>query len=206
MKRTCLFGLVILGGLWPVVIHAESIFDRHDRRAAYLFVDNRGRRVGDLLTVIVRETTDIDQKEKRALDKKSDTSTNLNFTSAWQDGAASHGASGSFTGEVSSDRSFDGAANFSSQRDMADQMTVTIVDVLPNGNVRIEGVRDRIVSGEKRTLLVSGIVRPCDVSVTNIVESRFIANFRMTYVGRGVDSRFVNQGWMSRAVNKIWPF
>lgn len=206
MRRTLLLGLLLAASLWPAGMRAESIFERHDRRAAYLFVDNRGRQVGDLLTLVVRETTDIDQKEKRALDKKSDAGGQLNFATAWIDGAGTQGASGSFSADASSNRSFDGAANFSSQRDMADQMTVTIVDVLPNGNVRIEGLRKRIVSGEERMLLISGVVRPADVSVTNIIESRFVANFQMSYVGKGVDSRFVNQGWFSRAMNKVWPF
>lgn len=206
MNRKLLLGVLLVAGILQSYIHAESIFDRRDRRAAYLFVDNRGRRVGDQLTVVIRETTGIDQKEKRALEKTSDAGGNLGFSSAWTDGAASQAASGSFQASGGSNRSFDGAAQFSSQRDMADQMTVTIVDVMPNGYVLVEGLRRRIVSGEERTLRISGMVRPADVSVTNVVESRFIANFQMAYEGQGVDSRFVNQGWFSRAMNKIWPF
>lgn len=206
MKRPLLLALLFLGGILPNFIRGEAIFDRNDRRAAYLFVDNRGRRVGDLLTVVVSETTGIDQKEKRALDKKSASGTNLSFSTAWSDGAADQAASGSIEGDSSSNRSFDGEANFSSQRGMADRMTVTIVDILPNGNVVIEGMRRRIVSGEERTLRVSGTLRPADVANTNVVESRFIANFQMAYEGRGLDSRFVNQGWFGRAMNRLWPF
>lgn len=206
MKRKLVLGLLLSAGLLQECIHAESIFDRRHRRSAYLFVDNRGRYVGDQLTVVINETTGIDQKEKRGLDKKSDAGGKLSFASAWADGAADQSASGSFQADGATNRSFDGAAQFTSQRDMNDRMTVTIVDVMPNGYVLVEGFRRRIVSGEERVLRVSGMVRPADVSVANVVESRFIANFQMAYEGRGVDSRFVNQGWFSRTMNAIWPF
>lgn len=206
MRRTLVFGLLIAAGILSTGIHAESIFDRKDRRAAYLFVDNRGRQIGDVLTVTLNETTDIDQKENRALDKKSKAGGIFSFASSWIDGAANQAASASFEADAGSNRSFDGEANFSSQRDLADRMTVTIVDVLPNGYVVIEGFRRRVISGEDRLLRISGIVRPADVSVTNVVESRFISNFQVAYEGKGVDSKFVNQGWFSRAMNKLWPF
>ena len=85
-------------------------------------------------------------------------------------------------------------------------MTVTVIDVLPNGNLLIEGTRRRVVSGEERMLRVSGMVRPSDITVNNLVESQFIANFQVSYGGKGTDSRFTNQGWFSRIVNHVWPF
>jgi flagellar L-ring protein precursor FlgH len=206
MKRTLLLGLLLTTGFLSNFIRAESIFDRRDRRAAYLFVDNRGRQIGDVLTVTLFETTDIDQKENRALDKKSKAGGIFSFASSWIDGAANQAASASFEADAGSNRSFDGEANFSSQREMTDRMTVTIVDVLPNGYCVIEGFRRRVISGEDRLLRVTGTVRPADVSVTNVVESRFISNLQMAYEGKGVDSKFVNQGWFSRAMNKLWPF
>lgn len=206
MKRYLLFGLVLAACLCPSGTRSESVFDRRDRRAAYLFVDNRGRQIGDVLTLVINENTDIDQKENRALDKSSKAGGKWSFASAWTDGSADKAAGGSFQGDASSNRSFDGEANFSSQRDMSDRMTVEIIDVLPNGYVVIEGFRTRIISGEERTMRVSGLVRPADVSVTNLVQSQFVAKMKISYVGKGVDSRFVNQGWFSRAMNKLWPF
>lgn len=207
MKRTFLVAVCVAAGLWPSRSRGgDSIWDRRDPRAAYLFVDNRARHVGDLLTVVIREATGIDQKEKRALDKKSESGGVFNFKSNWQDGAGSHAASGEFNGNSTSNRSFDGKSEFTSQRELVDRMTVTVIDVLPNGNLLIEGTRRRIVSGEDRTLRVSGMVRPSDITVGNLVESQFIANFQVAYEGKGAESKFTNQGWLSRAVNRVWPF
>jgi flagellar L-ring protein FlgH len=206
MKRTVLFALLLSAGLLSAKGSAESIFARHDRRAAYLFVDNRGRRVGDLVTLVINETTDIDQKENRKLDKSSASGANMNFATAYTDGSVGKAASGSLDGNTSSNRSFDGEANFRSQRDMTDRITCTIIDVMPNGNLFIQGERTRIISGEERTMRISGYIRPADINVANIIESKFLAKATVEYTGNGVDSRFVNQGWFSRAVNKIWPF
>lgn len=187
-------------------VYAESIWDRRDPRSAYLFVDNRARQVGDLLTVVVRESTGIDQKEKRALDKKTASGSVFNFKSKWQDGAGSHSASTELDSNGSSKRSFDGKSEFTSQRELLDRLTVTVIDVLPNGNLLIEGMRRRMVSGEERTLRVSGMVRPSDIGAGNLVESQFIANFQMAYEGKGAESKFTNQGWLNRLVNHVWPF
>src|SRR5262245_17522485 len=62
---------VVLFASLPHAARADSIWDRREQRSAFLFVDSRARRVGDVLTVVVREATDIDNKEKRALNKSS---------------------------------------------------------------------------------------------------------------------------------------
>jgi flagellar L-ring protein precursor FlgH len=185
----------------------ESLWDRRDYRSAFLFVDTRARRVGDVLTVVVREATDIDNKEKRALNKSHDTRGSF-LTKGSSSGTvfSTRSLAADFNAEVDSSRKFDGNAEFSSQRELVDRMTVTVMDVLPNGNLVIEGTRRRLISGDERVLRVSGVVRPIDIGAGNIVESQFIANFHVSYEGKGVESKFVNQGWMSRIVNHIWPF
>lgn len=185
---------------------ADSIWDRRDPTRAYLFVDSRARRVGDLLTIVIREATDIDEKEKRALEKTTESGGLFKYNAKATDGAGSHGASMDFDASGSSTRKFDGKSEFSSQRELEDRMTVTVVDVLPNGNLLIEGSRRRVISGEQRLLRVSGMVRPIDIAAGNIVESQFVANFQLDYRGKGAQSKFTNQGWLNRVVNHVWPF
>jgi flagellar L-ring protein precursor FlgH len=185
---------------------ADSLWDRRDSRSAFLFEDTRARRVGDLLTIVVRESTDIGQREKRALDKKSEFRGLFNFNGKSSGNFPDKSASAELDTAGSSNRKFDGKAEFSSERDFVDRMTVSIVDVFPNGNLLVEGTRRRVVSGEERLLRVSGLVRPQDIGPGNIVESQFIANFQVSYDGKGTESKFTNQGWLSRAVNRVWPF
>ena len=83
---------------------------------------------------------------------------------------------------------------------------MTVIDVMPNGNLLVQGRRRLIVAGEKRTLLVSGEVRFADIAVDNSVQSRLVSNFEMSYEGKGPDSSFSNQGWLGKIVNRLWPF
>ena len=86
-----------------------------------------------------------------------------------------------------------------------DRITCTVVNKLPNGNLLIYGQRDRIVTGERRTLVVTGVVRPFDILADNSIESKYVANFRVCYNGDGADARFVRQGWLTKIWNKVRP-
>ena len=183
---------------------ADSIWDRRDQRGGFLFVDNRARRVGDLLTVAVKESTGAKNNEERKLNKDTAVSGKFNFAGKTT-GTGSKSVSADVSANQSSDRKFQGSAEYESDRRLLDQMTVTVIDVLPNGNLVIEGYRDRVISNENRLLRMSGIVRPNDIDSGNIIESRFIANFKISLDGAGAETQFTNQGWLGRATNKVWP-
>lgn len=185
---------------------ADSIWQRRDPRSAYLFVDNRARRIGDLVTVVIRENTDIDHREKRALDKASETGGTFDFTGSTTGNVSTRSATAQMDTLTTSKREFDGRAEFTSEREFTDHMTATVIDVLPNGNLVIEGRRRRVVTEEDRVLRISGLIRPSDISPINTVESRFIANFQIYYEGAGPESHFSSQGWFSRMFNQLWPF
>lgn len=192
--------LVVKGG------HADSIWERRDSRIGYLFMDNRARRVGDLLTVVVREVTGASTTEERKLDKTNANSGKFNFAGKTATTGAAKEAAAELSSDQSSERKFSGSAGYENDRRFLDQMTVTVVDVLPNGNLIIEGYRKRVVSNETRMLRISGVVRVNDVDLKNSIESKSIANFSVDYVGSGVESRFTNQGWLGRVGNKVWPW
>ena len=85
-------------------------------------------------------------------------------------------------------------------------MTVTVIAVLPNGNLVVEGFRQRVLNHEVRLLRVAGVVRPADISATNTVQSQYIADFIVHYTGRGPESSYTNHGWWGRALNVVWPY
>jgi flagellar L-ring protein FlgH len=200
--RAWLFGAF----LTPVTsVQADSIWERREHQSAFLFIDNRARRVGDLLTVVVKESTGARNNEERKLDKSTTASGKANFSGKTGSDNASRGATASVGADQSSDRSFLGSAGYESDRTLLDQMTVTVTDILPNGNLVIEGYRRRVISNETRLLRVTGIVRPNDIEAPNVIESKYIANFHISYEGAGVETRFTNQGWLGRATNRLWP-
>ena len=200
-------------GLWLLLawtslpsapVLADSIWKRRDPRSAYLFMDNRARRVGDAITIAVKETTGATNNEQRKLKKDTTASEKLDFAGKTT-GTGSKAATAAVSADQSSDRSFQGKAEYESSRNLLDSMTVFVTDVLPNGNLVIEGYRKRVISNETRILRVTGVVRANDVDISNVVESRFIANLTLIYEGGGVETRFTNQGWLGRTTNKLWP-
>ena len=192
--------------LSPGHSQADSIWARRDQRSAYLFTDNRAHNVGDLVTVVVREVTGTKNNEERKLNKDTGASGKFGFAGKSAADSVERAASADFSANQSSNRKFQGNSGFDSDRSFLDQMSLTVIDVLPNGNLVVEGFRKRAVANETRMLRVSGVVRPYDIGLGNLVESRFIANFNVSYEGNGVESRFTNQGWLGRVGNRVWPF
>ncbi len=182
---------------------ADSIWDRRDPRHAYLFQDNRARNVGDLVTVVITETTVANEREQRALDKTSNGSGSMQGS-----GQGTVGPSRAFNFSLTSafGRQFNGNAQMTSNRVFTDRLAATVVDVLPNGNLVIEGYRSRVVAGEERVLRVTGVIRPADVGVGNLIASQSVANFRISYLGRGPESRTINQNYLGRVMNAAVPW
>jgi flagellar L-ring protein FlgH len=185
---------------------ADSIWSRRAQRYGYLFDDNRARNVGDILTIVIRETSNIGQREQRGLSKATDTSGTMTFDGSSETPGVSRSGSLDVSAKNTSSRNFDGSAQFTSDRRFEDRMTVTVVDVLPNGNLVVEGRRTRMISGERRHLRITGVVRPSDLSPGNTVFSESVANFSVQYFGRGVDTSYTSQGYLGRILNWLWPY
>jgi flagellar L-ring protein precursor FlgH len=197
MKRWFLTVLASVGATAPIG-RADSIWDRRDPRYAYLFEDNRARHIGDLITVAIAESTVNNEQDQRTMAKTT------SATATLQTGAAAAGTAPLFNS--SSNRQFSGNAQLITNRVFTDQMAAIVVDIMPNGNLVIEGYRSRVVSGEERVLRITGIVRQADIANGNVVPSNMVANFRISYLGRGPESRFSNQNYAGRIFNRLWPF
>lgn len=184
-------------------VAADSIWDRRDPRYAYLFQDNRARNVGDVITVVISESTTSNEREQRSLDKSNTTSGSGNFT-----GTSSAGPAGALNFSLGDTfrRQFNGNAQMTSGRTFQDRLAATVVDIMPNGNLVIEGYRSRVVGTEERVLRVTGVVRPQDIGTGNAVQSTSIANCRISYLGAGPATRTLNQNFFGRVMNRLWPW
>ncbi len=187
-------------------LRADSLWERRDPNTAYLFMDYRARRVGDLLTIVVNESTEFEGLEKRQMNKETATSVGYDFSGKTSTPGVSRSFSANFDGSGESKRKFDGTNNSSIDRKFLDRMTVTVVGVLPNGNLVVEGFRQRTLNREVRVLRVTGVVRPADIGPANTVQSQSIADFVVNYSGRGPESSYTNHGWWGRALNVLWPY
>jgi flagellar L-ring protein FlgH len=193
----------LLVTLFATDLHAQtqSLWDRRDQRKAFLFRDLKARSIGDILTIAITENSDVENSDSRGLSKQSSSSANGGF-------GYSGVSSGSAAAEINSDsqRDFSGDVNFSSARQFQDRFSVTVIDILPNGNLVVSGSRNVLVEGDEKTLTVTGIVRGDDILSDNSVRSSSVANLDINLTGKGTEQDFVKQGWLGRKVNKLWPF
>ena len=178
---------------------AQSLWHARAADRVNLVSDTASRRVGDLVTILIQENTDVANNDTRNLAKDSEGGFSFDFASS-----TSTPANVEMSGK--SDRNFNGQSQYSVAQEFTDRMTLEVLDVLPNGNLVLGGQRERVVAGERRTLVVSGIVRTIDVSPNNTVSSQHVANFKVSYDGNGPESKFTNQGWAAKVLTRFWPF
>jgi flagellar L-ring protein FlgH len=202
MKHTAIILMTFL--ISASCVHAESLWKKRTPEHAFLFVDSKARRVGDLLTVIVSQDTDVNSQEGRGMGKSSEAKTAFSLDSEAGGGEQAANAALDFRNNAS--RKFNGNSSFTSNQAFTDRMTVAVLDVLPNGNMVISGQRRVRVAGDERTLVITGMVRAIDIGPDNTIVSRHISELRLLYESAGPEQRFTRQGWLGRATNKVWPF
>ncbi|RPJ74558.1 MAG: flagellar basal body L-ring protein FlgH, partial [Desulfobacteraceae bacterium] len=101
---------------------------------------------------------------------------------------------------------FEGDGTTSRSGDLSAFITCRVSDVLANGNLRIVGTREILVNHENQVIVLSGVIRPRDISDQNIIASRFISDAKIAYSGSGVIDDRQRPGWMANFLNTVWPF
>lgn len=206
MKRWVLTSLAAAGVLAPAA-QADSLWERRDPRYAFLFQDNRARQVGDILTIAVSETTVANDQDARTMQKSNSSSGTVNYSgSTGSRGATVREATLAATFNTAFNRQFNGTSALTTNHVLTDRMAVTVVDIMPNGNLVVEGYRSRVIEGEERVLRVTGVVRQQDVGIGNLVQSASVANLRLSYLGRGPETRTINQNYLGKIINVLWPW
>ena len=202
-------GVVLAAGVFsPALVNADSIWQRHNFFSSFLYVDNAARRPGDIVTVLIAENTDIQHQDQRNVSRTTANGGGISLSGSTQiptQNSAST-ATGTTTNSVNANRSFQGNSLYNINQTFTDTVTCTVVAVQPNGNLVIEGYRQRVVTREVRTLRLCGVIRPMDIQYDNTISSTFVGNLHIQYLGRGVETFFTNQSWFSRILNRVWPF
>src|SRR5690606_33960937 len=141
----------------------------------FLFFDTKARDVGDSITVLVAQSTDVGSREDRGMKKATEAKGAFSFDSEAGGGFGTQAANAALDFGATSGRAFDGGMSYSSAQEFTDRMSATVIDVLPNGNMVISGSRRVRVAGEERTLLLTGVIRGYDISPDNTISSRYIS-------------------------------
>ena len=200
---TCLGFLIIQAG---ANANAQSLFERRSNNQIDLIRDFAAMNRGDTLSVLIVESTDVENRDERSLDKAGNSSSTQGFDYGFGGDVGTSSGDATFGTSTANQRGFSGDAEFRSARAINDRFSVTVVDVLPNGNLVVEGRRTITVQGDLRVLTLAGIVRQVDILPNNSVPSYLVANLQMTLDAQGTEQAFTNQGWRSRRFNRWWPF
>jgi flagellar L-ring protein precursor FlgH len=83
-------------------------------------------------------------------------------------------------------------------------LTARVSEVLPNGDLVVEGVREIEINGDRQIVVLSGVVRLADISPGNVVLSTSVGQLRIRYFGRGLMKDNLQPGWLIRVLNKIF--
>jgi flagellar L-ring protein FlgH len=174
--------------------------------AGSLTEDQKARRRGDMVTVVISEQASASKQATTSTSKDSSVSAGIpnfmgletSFIKNWMDLEKLLNAS--------SGTKFDGAGSTTRKENLTATITARVVDVLPNGNLRIEGRRNVKVNDEDQIILLEGMVRPKDISRENMINSSLIADARITYSGKGIVSDRQSPGWLMNIIDVVWPF
>lgn len=203
MNRTAtLLTMILLVGLGERA-DAGSIWARRDTNMKTVYADDVARNIGDVLTIIIVEDSKVDNKAKRDLQKETERSSAFNGDLNIDHVLPSIPG---FTMNAESANEMKSKADLKDERSFEDRISVVVVDILPNGNLVVIGTRDRNIAGDTQTIEVSGIVRPSDITFTNMVRSEQVANFRIISQNGGVSAPYTRPGWLGRVFDVLWPW
>jgi flagellar L-ring protein precursor FlgH len=185
----------------PLVQHSGSIYMSSAPRP--LFEDIKARQVGDLLTVILDEQTDASKSASTGITKEN--STDISAPTILGQNPTLRGNALGTSLESSND--FSGEADSSQSNKLQGSITVTVAEVLPNGNLRIQGEKWIAINQGDEYVRLRGIVRPVDIGPGNTVFSTQVADAQIIYRGKGATADSNAMGWLARFfVSPLWPF
>jgi flagellar L-ring protein precursor FlgH len=161
-----------------------------------LFADLRARRVNDLVTVRVIENVAAAGAADSSLDKESSASADISNIFGMDVDRTMAG--------LSANTGFKGSGQTTRTGQLTAVVTARVVEVLPNGDLGLEGVREIDINGDRQIIVLTGVVRTADIGAGNVVPSTAIGQMRIRYFGRGLIKDNLRPGWLVRVLNKVF--
>ncbi len=169
-----------------------------------LFEDHTAKRVGDVLTIRLVERT----QAKKLSDMEARKNTSLSVKAPLILGMEAAQLLGhDVETEVQTKHQFTGEGEANQSNSLTGDLSVTVVEVLPNGNLRVRGEKRVALNQGSEYVRLSGIVRPVDIDVANSVLSSRVADATIMYTGDGAVADASKMGWLARFFMSPWfPF
>ena len=169
-----------------------------------LFADLKARRIGDVLTIRLTESTNA---SKNAVTKTAKTTAAANTGPTLFGKTITTKGIPIFNTSLNGSDSFDGAGSSTQSNSLVGSLTVTVTDVQANGNLVVQGDKTLKLNQGDEYVHIAGVVRPADISTDNTVTSDKIADAHISYSGKGVVDSSNRMGWLARFFNSMFaPF
>lgn len=180
-----------------------------EAQGAYWFSDFRAFQAMDIVTILVNEASEGRKKAETDTEGKFSLLAGIaNFfgyeTSAWEKNNANLDAENLINAKT--ETKFEGEGETKRTGTLRARLAAVIMEVLPNGLLRIEGTKIISLNSEEEVMVVSGLARTRDIDAENQIDSSRLANMRIDFYGRGVVTDQQSPGWGARVFEMVWPF
>ncbi|WP_068085679.1 flagellar basal body L-ring protein FlgH [Polycladidibacter stylochi] len=186
--------------------YAANSLWRSGNRA--FFKDQRAKKVGDILTVIVTvsDQAAFDNTSKQGRTDKQNIGAGGAVGAAINTLALPAGMNASSLATLDSTNNYTGTGSIDRKEKLSTTVAAVVTQVLPNGNLVVEGRQEIRVNYEVRELVVGGVIRPQDIAADNTIDSKKIAEARIGYGGRGQITSVQQPRYGSQALDILLPF
>ena len=171
-----------------------------------LFQGQRQWRVGDIITVVLNESTQASRNSSLITERKS---TNDALASSWTNSLLSpNGFWGDVRGDIdlnAAEIGTEGVGTAAQANALSGVITAMVAEVLPNGNLIVEGRKQLSLTEGAEFIQIRGVVRARDVQPDNTVSSMRMAQAQISYRGTGNLAESTQPGWITQLLFKYWP-
>ena len=180
-------------GVTPASLYSEQ-------RGLSLFADTRARSVGDIITVMLMESTQASKNADTALSRESgiNMAPPTIFGRVNPDFSVKKYKDMTLEQNISAESEFSGNGTSSQSNSLSGAIAVQVARVLPNGNLIVQGEKWLALNRGEEFIQLRGIVRPQDISPANTIASTMVADARISYGGTGLIDRANTPGWFSK--------
>ncbi len=185
---------------------ADSLW-KSDTSPSSMFADKKARRVGDIVTIVVQQVNSATRNNNTSTSKQ--TSVDASIASFLYGPAASGllTKGGTYPAmSFSGKNTYAGGGQINNAETITDQVAVRVIDVLPNGNLVVEGRRHTAFSDEKQDAVLRGTIRSDDILANNTIYSYNVADASIQFVSHGTITDAQRKGWFNRVWDKLNPF
>jgi flagellar L-ring protein precursor FlgH len=196
------FALIVFVIAFASTARGDSLWTANGQAPRSMFADRKAAAKGDILTIVIAESAVAQSSQNKTSNRES----------SLQDAISRfiYPALGAHKGQLpsistSGSASFSGGGDVSNSQSISARAAVQVVDVLPNGNLVIEGVRVVTFSGETQYVVLRGVVRHDDIARDNSVISTNIADARVEFHSEGSLTEAQKRGWLAKIYEKLRP-